>query len=387
MYKKPGAENLEIQERARLIADALRSGELTVQTNDADFSSSLQQAVQNQNLFDITLPEKYGGEGGDILDLIAVLQTLAAADAGIAVILAHHAMAVHVLVTYGNSVKRVENIFNSLDDEPSLAVLALKGSIHSLESEKSAVTAQFSKDSYSLNGTKRLVPCGHGAQLYILTAGITKETEEHETGLFVVSKDAAGLKIGKKINTVGLKDVSFCDLQFQDCIVPRGCRIEGEFDQLKMLRKLQSYSNILYGAIALGVAESALMKSLGYSKERHQFHQPISEFSAIREKLAKMGTHLESARLLVSQAGELWKDGKHTISHASMAKYFASKTAMESATEAVQIHGGYGYLTENNIDVLMRDAKMLEILGVDHKRQMTDIADVLLASQESQRQV
>ena len=174
-------------------------------------------------------------------------------------------------------------------------------------------------------------------------------------------KRLPGLKTGKKEDKLGIRASDTCELYFDNCIIPESNLLGFEGQGFQIAMNALSGGRIGIAAQAVGLARSALEKSISYSNERKQFDRPINSFGAIRKKIANMATNLEAARLLVCKAAYLKDQGKKYNKESSMAKLFASKIAMDAAIECVQIHGSYGYIQDYGVERLMRDAKITEI--------------------------
>jgi alkylation response protein AidB-like acyl-CoA dehydrogenase len=195
---------------------------------------------------------------------------------------------------------------------------------------------------------------------------------------FIVEKGIAGFTTGKKENKLGIRASDTCELYFDDCRLPVENRIANEGDGFKIAMKTLDGGRIGIASQALGIGRAALEESVRYAQERKQFGKSLSSFGAIREKIAKMSINLDAARLLTHKAAVL-KDKKQPYSKASaQAKWLASKTAMEAATECVQIFGGYGYMQEYGVERLMRDAKITQIYEGTSEVQLLVIARAVM---------
>ena len=195
---------------------------------------------------------------------------------------------------------------------------------------------------------------------------------------FVVEKGTLGLSTGKKENKLGIRASDTCELYFENCLIPCENMIGEEGLGFKVAMKALGGGRIGIAAQALGLARAALDASISYAKERKQFGKIIGEFGAIQNKLADMATEIDAARMLVWRAAKLKDDGKNYYRESSMAKLYASSTAMKAATECVQIHGGYGYMQEYGVERLMRDAKITQIYeGTSEIQQLVIGRDLL----------
>ena len=216
-------------------------------------------------------------------------------------------------------------------------------------------------DYYLLNGTKNWITNGGSASTYIVIAQTDKEKRHRGINALIVEKGMGGLIVGAKEDKMGIRASDTHTLLFNDVKVPKENRIGEDGFGFKFAMKTLEGGRIGIAAQALGIAQGAYELALAYSKERKTFGKPICEHQAIQFKLADMATNIEAARLLVYKAAWM-KDQKMNYGEASaMAKLYASQVAMDTTIEAVQIHGGYGFVKEYHVERLMRDAKITQI--------------------------
>ena len=233
-------------------------------------------------------------------------------------------------------------------------------------------------DHYVINGTKNWVTNGINGDIVILFCMTEKSVGYKGISAFVVEKGTLGLSTGKKENKLGIRASDTCELYFENCRIPGENMIGEEGQGFKVAMKALGGGRIGIAAQALGLARAALDASISYAKERKQFGKTIGEFDAIRNKLANMATEIDAARMLVWRAAKLKDDGKNYSRESSMAKLYASSTAMRAAIECVQIHGGYGYMQEYGVERLMRDAKITQIYeGTSEIQQLVIGRDLL----------
>jgi len=239
-------------------------------------------------------------------------------------------------------------------------------------------TAEDKGDYYLVNGTKNWITNGNSASVYLVIAQTYPEKGHKGINALIIEKGMDGFVIGKKENKMGIRGSDTHSLMFSDVKVPKANRIGDDGFGFKFAMSTLNGGRIGIAAQALGIAAGAYELSLQYSKERKAFGKEISQHQAIQFKLADMATHIEAARLLVLQAAQI-KDahGDYTKA-AAMAKLYASQVAMDVTTEAVQIHGGYGYVKEFHVERLMRDAKITQIYEGTSEIQRIVIARELL---------
>ena len=239
-------------------------------------------------------------------------------------------------------------------------------------------TAEDKGDYYLLNGTKNWITNGNSAEYYIVIAQTHSEKGHRGINALIVEKSMEGFVVGKKENKLGIRGSDTHSLMFTDVKVPKENRIGEDGFGFKFAMKVLSGGRIGIASQALGIASGSLELSLNYSKERKAFGVEISKHQAIQFKLSEMATNIEAARLLCLQAAHLKDQGKDYTKESAMAKLFASKTAMDASVEAVQIHGGYGYVKEYHVERFMRDAKITQIYEGTSEIQNIVIARELL---------
>ena len=216
-------------------------------------------------------------------------------------------------------------------------------------------------DYYLLNGTKNWITNGNSASVYLVIAQTDIEKGHKGINAFIVEKGMDGFVVGPKENKLGIRGSDTNSLMFTDVKIPKENRIGQDGFGFKFAMKTLSGGRIGIASQALGIASGAYELSLKYSKERKAFGKEINKHQAIAFKLADMATEIEAARLLCLKAAWLKDNGKNYDKLSAMAKVFASETAMKTTTEAVQVHGGYGFVKEYHVERLMRDAKITQI--------------------------
>ncbi|MCK5332215.1 MAG: acyl-CoA dehydrogenase family protein, partial [Candidatus Marinimicrobia bacterium] len=231
---------------------------------------------------------------------------------------------------------------------------------------------------YILNGTKNWVTNGISSDLVLVYAMTTKGIGYKGITAFIVEKSRTGFSVGKKEDKLGIRGSDTCEIYFDNCRIPAE-NVIGEVGQgFKIALNTLDGGRIGIASQALGIGRAALEKSLAYSKEREQFGKPIAEFGSTHDKLSNMACNIDAARLLIYRAAALKDACKRFTKEAAMAKYFASKIAMEAATQCVQIFGAYGYMCEYGVERLMRDAKITQIYEGTSEIQQLVIARELL---------
>ena len=217
------------------------------------------------------------------------------------------------------------------------------------------------KDGYILSGQKTWISNASEASYFIVFAKTDPNARHRGISAFIVDRDLPGVEVSKKLKKMGQRASDACEITFNDVKLPKKSLLGGEGEGFKLAMKIFDHTRPLIAALGVGVSQRALDECISYSKEREAFGRPILDFQGVSFKIAEMGMRTQAARLLTYNAAWKAAHGERNTLEASYAKTFASDTAMWAATEAVQIHGGYGYSEEYPLEKLMRDAKVLQI--------------------------
>ncbi|HEY8875141.1 MAG TPA: acyl-CoA dehydrogenase [Desulfosporosinus sp.] len=312
-------------------------------------------------LMGIPLPEEYGGAGADFLSYILAIEEIAKGCASTAVILAVHTSVGSFPILYFGTDEQKQKYLPKLASGEFIGAFALTEANAGSDASGLQTTAERKGDHYILNGTKRFITNAGYAEVYLVMASTDRSKGSHGVTCFLVDKDTPGFTIGNKEEKMGLHGSATCELIFEDAMVPVENLLGAEGQGFKVAMSLLDGGRIGIAAQALGIAEAAFEAALAYSQERVQFKQPIGNFQGIQFMLADMATQIEASKLLVYQAASLRMAGLPYAKQASMAKMFASDTAVKVTSDAVQIFGGYGYCKEYKVERYMRDAKITQI--------------------------
>lgn len=305
--------------------------------------------------------QKYGGAGMDTISYVLVMEELSKIDASASVVVsANNSLVCFGLEKYGSEAQK-EKYLKPLATGEKLGAFALSEPEAGSDATSQHTTAVDMGDHYLLNGTKNWITNGSSASIYLIIAQTDAEKGSHGINVLIVERGMEGFTIGPKENKLGIRGSDTHSLMFNDVKVPKENRIAEDGFGFKFAMETLEGGRIGIAAQALGIASGAYELALAYSKERKTFGKPISHHQAIAFKLADMATEIEAARLLVMKAAWLKDQGKPYDKASSMAKLFASEVAMKTTIEAVQIHGGYGFVKEYHVERLMRDAKITQI--------------------------
>lgn len=304
---------------------------------------------------------KYGGSGLDTLSYVLVMEELSKVDASSSVIVSvNNSLVCWGLETFGTDEQK-EKYLQKLATGEIIGAFCLSEPEAGSDATSQKTTAIDKGDHYLLNGTKNWITNGGTAGIYLVIAQTDKEKKHRGINALIVEKDMDGFVIGPKENKLGIRGSDTHSLMFNDVKVPKENRIGEDGFGFKFAMKTLAGGRIGIAAQALGIAAGAYELALKYSQERKAFGTEISNHQAIAFKLADMYTQIQAARLLVYQAAKDKDNGDNYDLSGAMAKLYASQVAMETAVEAVQIHGGNGFVKEYHVERLMRDAKITQI--------------------------
>jgi len=304
---------------------------------------------------------KYNGGGMDTVSYVVALEEIAKVDASAAVVMSvNNSLVCWGLEKYGTEEQK-EKYLKRLATGEILGAFCLSEPEAGSDATSQKTTAEDKGDHYLVNGTKNWITNGNSASVYIVFAQTNPELKHNGINALIIEKDQEGFVIGRKENKMGIRGSDTHSLMFSDVKVPKSNRLGDEGFGFKLAMKILNGGRIGIASQALGIASGCLELSLKYAKERKAFGKTISQHQAIQFKLAEMATQIEAARLLCWQAAFLKDQHKNYTKEAAMAKYFASEIAMNAAVEAIQIHGGYGYVKEFHVERFLRDAKITQI--------------------------
>ncbi|MBK8586491.1 MAG: acyl-CoA dehydrogenase [Bacteroidetes bacterium] len=304
---------------------------------------------------------KYGGGGMDAISYVLAMEEISKVDASASVVMSvNNSLVCWGLETFGNEEQKLKYLVPLAKGE-IIGAFCLSEPEAGSDATSQHTTAIDAGDHYVLNGTKNWITNGSNASVYIVMAQTDVAKGHKGINALIVEKGAPGFTIGPKENKLGIRGSDTHSLMFTDVKVPKANRIGEDGFGFKFAMKTLTGGRIGIAAQALGIAGGAYELALQYSKERKAFGVPISQHQAIQFKLADMATNIEAARLLCYKAAWTKDQGLDYTLSAAMAKLFASQVAMDTTIEAVQVHGGYGYVKEFHVERLMRDAKITQI--------------------------
>lgn len=309
---------------------------------------------------------KYGGSGMDTVSYVLAMEEISKIDASTSVCMSvNNSLVCWGLEAYGTEEQKQKYLTplaqGKKDGELYIGAFLLSEPEAGSDATSQRTTAEDKGDHYLINGTKNWITNGSTASVYLVIAQTDPEKKSKGINVFIVERNSPGITVAAKENKLGIRGSDTNSIMFTDVKVPKENRIGEDGFGFTFAMKTLAGGRIGIAAQALGIASGAYELSLKYSKERKAFGKEIMHHQAIQFKLADMATRVEASRLLCLQAAFDKDSGKDYTVSSSMAKVFSSETAMWTATEAVQIHGGYGFVKEYHVERLMRDAKITQI--------------------------
>jgi len=326
-----------------------------------EFPFDLVRKMGELGFMGILFPDEYGGAGFGYLEYVVILEELSKIDPSIGLIVAaHNSLCTNHIYRFGNASQKKEYL-PGLCTGRTLGAWALTepGSGSDAGAMKSTVRRE--ADAFILNGSKAFCTNGSVAGTAVVMAVTDPSKAKKGISAFILEKGMEGFFPSKKENKLGMRASDTSSLTFDNVRIPRGNLLGEEGSGFRQALTILDGGRISIAALALGIAQGALGASVKYSREREQFGKPIGEFQAIQWKLADMATEIEAARLLTLKAAFLKDRGNEVVLESSMAKYYASEAAARATSEAVQIHGGYGFIKEFPVEKLYRDVKLTTI--------------------------
>jgi len=377
--------NLELNETQKLIQETARKFAADRVAHGAEerdereqFPADLVKELADLGFMGMMVPEEWGGAGLDTISYVLAIEEISRADASLGVIMSvNNSLVCYGINKYG-SPEQKESFLKDLAAGKKLGAFALSEPEAGSDASNQRTGAVRDGDVYVLNGTKNWITNGSSADIVLVMAAIDRAKGAKGISTFLVEKGTPGFTVAKKERKLGIRSSDTVSLSFQDCRVPAANRIGAEGEGFKFAMSTLEGGRIGIAAQALGIAQASLDAAVKYSKERKAFDHPIAEFQGIQFKLADMATEIDAARGLTLRAAWLKDSGLPFGKEAAMAKLYASRVAVHSALEAIQIHGGYGYVREYHVERYLRDAKVTEIYEGTSEIQRVVIARSLL---------
>ncbi len=354
-------EHRAVQEAARDFAEKELLHDAIERDTHSVFPEKQVKMMGELGFMGMMVPEEFGGGGMDTISYVLALEEIAKVDASAAVIMSvNNSLVCWGIEKYGTQAQK-EKYLKPLASGEKLGCFCLSEPEAGSDATSQRTTAIDNGDHYLVNGTKNWITNGGSSDIALVIAQTDIEKGHRGINALIIEKETEGFVVGKKEDKMGIRSSDTHSLMFSDCRVSKENRLGDEGFGFKFAMGTLDGGRIGIAAQALGIASGAFERAVSYSKERKAFGKEISQHQAIQFKLADMRTRIEAARLLIYKAAFEKDQGRPYSEAAAMAKVFASEVAMWVTTQAVQIHGGYGYVKEYHVERMMRDAKITEI--------------------------
>ena len=328
---------------------------------ESRFPGEILQKMGSLGLLGIPFPEEYGGAGSDILGFIIAMEEIAYACGATALTLAAHTSLASMPIYKFGSEELKRRYLPDLTMGRTLGSFGLTESHSGSDAASLKTRARKEGKEYILDGSKIYITNASHASVFLVAARTSPGKGPGTISAFVVEKAFPGFSVGKKEDKLGFRASDTCEILFQNCRVPESNLLGQEGEGFDYIKDTLVGGRIGIGALSVGIGQAALDQAVEYARERQAFSRPIAEFGAIQEKIANMATSLHAARLMVYDAARRRLAGKPHIKEASMAKLFASESAVRATREAIQVLGANGYSRDYPVERMFRDAKLLEI--------------------------
>ena len=360
--------NFEITENQQMIADMVKDfahkeilPNLMKWDESQEFPIEVFKKAGELGLMGVLVPEEYGGSGLGYFEYIQIIVEISKVCGSIGLsVAAHNSLCTNHILTFGSEEQK-KKYLPKLATAEHIGAWGLTESNTGSDAMRMKCVAEKEGDHYVLSGTKNWITHGKSGDIAVVLARTGELLDSHGITAFVVERGAEGFTSGKKEDKLGMRASETAELVFDKCRIHKDQVLGKEGEGFIQAMKILDGGRISIGALGLGIAKGAFEASVKYSKEREQFGKPISQFQAISFKLADMATEIEAAELLLFEAADLKNNGRNCTKVSAMAKYFTSEVAVRCSTEAVQIHGGYGYTKEFPVEKFYRDSKLCTI--------------------------
>ncbi len=354
-------EQLAVKDAARDFAEQILRPGVIERDKQAKFPRAEIKQMAEMGFMGMMVSPKYGGNGMDTICYVLAMEEISKVDASAGVIMSvNNSLVCWGLEKYGNEAQK-KKYLTKLATGEKLGAFCLSEPEAGSDATKQRTTAEDKGDYYLLNGTKNWITNGSSSDIHIVIAHTNPELKHKGINVFIVEADWEGVDVGKKEEKMGIRSSDTTSIMYNNVKVPKENRIGSDGFGFTFAMNTLNGGRIGIASQALGIAQGAYELAVQYSQERETFGKPIAKHQAIAFKLADMATDIQAARLLTLKAAWLKDEGRDFVMASAMAKYFVAEMAMKHTTEAVQIHGGYGYVAEYHVERLMRDAKITQI--------------------------
>ena len=354
-------QELSVRKLARDFAQNEIAPHVMKYDESQEFPMEIARKMGEVGFLGIIFPEEYGGAHFSTLEYAIIVEEISRVDPSIGLtVAAHNGLCTNHIYSFANETLK-KKYLPDLTTGRKLGAWGLTENVSGSDAAGMATTAERKNGHFVINGSKLFITHGSVGETAVITAVSDKSKGKNGISAFIIEKGWPGFKTGKKENKLGMRASDTAELIFENLEVPAENLIGEEGQGFKQCMKILDGGRIAIAALSLGIAQGALDASLKYSQERKQFGKSLSEFQGIQFKLADMATEISAARLLTYKAATMKDQGKEINLSAAMAKFYASEIATKATNEAIQIHGGYGFIKEFPVEKLYRDVKLMTI--------------------------
>jgi len=357
----PSELTVQVAQSARDFATQHIKPNLMEWDESQEFPVHIFKELGKLGMMGVLVPEQYGGAGLSYFEYNVIIQEIAKVCGSIGLsVAAHNSLCTGHIMTFGNEAQK-QQYLPKLATAEHIGAWGLTEANTGSDAGNMKTTAVKEGDHWVINGTKNWITHGKSGDVAVVVCRTGEPRAKNNSTAFIVEKGTPGFSAGKKENKLGMRASETAEMIFDNCIIPDANRLGEVGSGFKQAMKILDGGRISIAALSVGIAKGAYEASVQYSKERHQFDQPIANFQGIAFKLADMATKIEASELLIQQACDLKMKGLPMTKEAAMAKYYSSEVAVEVSTDAVQIFGGYGYTKDFPVEKFYRDSKLCTI--------------------------
>jgi alkylation response protein AidB-like acyl-CoA dehydrogenase len=358
---KLSERELEVKKLARDFAENEIAPVIMQYDESQEFPMDIANKLGEMGFLGIIFPEEYGGANFSPLEYCIIIEEISRIDPSMGLtIAAHNGLCTNHIYSFANDDLK-KKYLPDLTSGKKLGAWGLTENVSGSDAGGMATTAAKKNGHYVINGSKLFITHGSVGETAVVTAVTDKSKGNNGISAFILEKGWKGFNVGKKENKLGMRSSDTAELIFENVEVPAENLIGEEGQGYKQALQILDGGRIAIAALSVGIAQGGFDASIKYAKERKQFGKPLSDFQGIQFKLSDMATEIDAARLLTYRAAWLKEQGQDISLAASMAKYFASEIATKATNEAIQIHGGYGFLKDFPVEKLYRDVKLMTI--------------------------
>lgn len=354
-------QELAVQKLARDFAQNEIAPYIMKFDESQEFPMEIAKKLGEIGFLGIIFPEEYGGSNFSTVEYAIIVEEISKVDPSMGLtIAAHNGLCTNHIFKYANEDLK-KKYLPDLTTGRKMGAWGLTENVSGSDAAGMATTAERKNGHYIINGSKLFITHGSVGETAVVTAVTNKSDRKNGISAFILEKGWKGFKIGKKENKLGMRSSDTAELIFENVEVPAENLIGEEGQGFKQCMQILDGGRIAIAALSLGIGQGALDASVKYAKERKQFGKALSDFQGIQFKLSDMATELDAARLLTYKAAWLKDQGRDINLSAAMAKYYASEAATRATNEAIQVHGGYGFIKDFPVEKLYRDVKLMTI--------------------------